>query len=288
MNKITKVMIMSMIVNSILSVIKIIIGLIGQSGALIADGIHSFSDLITDIVAIIGSKLSRKPADLNHPYGHGKIEYITSIFISSMILFLGFSILINAFIKKVTIPANIVVIVTIFTIISKYILASYILKSGKKYNSNILISSGIESKTDVISSIVVLISSLLAHLNKYISMFKYMDKIAMIIVSILIIKTGYNLIKKNISNILGEAEINTELTKTVEKIILKNKEVINIDELILIKYGSYYKLISDIVMNENAKLKDVHNILDILEEQIKEQTKVKYVTFHVNPKISEN
>ena len=91
MNKTVKTMIISMIVNTILSILKVIIGLIGKSGALIADGLHSFSDLITDVVAIIGSKLASKPADINHPYGHGKIEYITSMVISMMIIFLNSS-----------------------------------------------------------------------------------------------------------------------------------------------------------------------------------------------------
>ena len=283
MNKTVKTMMISMIVNTILSISKVLVGLIGKSGALIADGLHSFSDLITDVVAIIGSKLASKPADLNHPYGHGKIEYITSMVISMMIIFLGSTIVIKTFTEDITIPSKIVIIVTIFTILSKLLLSNYILKCGKKYNSNILISSGLESRTDVISSIVVLISSILCSLNEYVKIFKYADKVAMLIVSILIIKTGFNLLKENISNILGESEINTELTSEVEKIILNNKEVIKIDELVLIKYGSYYKLISDIGMNENNSLKDVHDVLDLLEEKIKKETNIKFITFHVNP-----
>ena len=94
MDKIAKVMGVSIITNIFLSIVKIITGLIGKSSALIADGIHSFSDLSTDFIAIIGNYLSRKPADEKHPYGHGKIEYITSIIISLVILFLGGTIII--------------------------------------------------------------------------------------------------------------------------------------------------------------------------------------------------
>lgn len=283
MNKTIKTMILSMIVNTVLSILKVAVGILGKSGALIADGFHSFSDLITDMVAIVGSKLASKPADDNHPYGHGKIEYITSMIISVMIIFLGVTITINAITEKITIPSKIVIVATLFTIISKLLLSNYILKCGKKYNSNILISSGLESKTDVISSLVVLISALISSLTKYIEIFKYADKVAMIIVSILIMKTGIDLLKENMSNILGESECNTELTKKLEELILNNKNVIKIDELVLIKYGSYYKLISDIGMNENKTLKYVHNILDELEEQIKKETNIKFITFHVNP-----
>ena len=140
MNKTIKTMIISMIINTVLSISKVLVGIIGQSGALIADGLHSFSDLITDVVAIVGSKLASKPADLNHPYGHGKIEYITSMIISIMIIFLGSTIIIKTFTEVITIPSKIVIIVTIFTIILKLLLSNYILKCGKKYNSNILIS----------------------------------------------------------------------------------------------------------------------------------------------------
>lgn len=283
MSKTVKTMLISMVVNTVLSILKVLIGIIGKSGALIADGFHSFSDLITDMVAIVGSKLASKPADENHPYGHGKIEYITSMIISIMIIFLGSTIVIKTFTEEVTIPTKIVIVVTLFTIISKLLLSNYILKCGKKYNSNILISSGLESKTDVISSLVVLISTLLSWLNKYIEIFKYADKVAMLIVSILIMKTGIDLLKENMSNILGESECNTDLTKRLEEIILNNKNVIKIDELVLIKYGSYYKLISDIGMNENNTLKYVHDVLDELEEEIKQETNIKFITFHVNP-----
>ena len=283
MNKTIKTMILSMIVNTVLSILKVAVGILGKSGALIADGFHSFSDLITDMVAIVGSKLASKPADDNHPYGHGKIEYITSMIISIMIIFLGVTITVNYITEKVTIPSKIVILATLFTKISKLLLSNYILKCGKKYNSNILISSGLESKTDVISSLVVLISALISSLTKYIEIFKYADKVAMIIVSILIMKTGIDLLKENMSNILGESECNTELTKRLEELILNNKNVIKIDELVLIKYGSYYKLISDIGMNENKTLKYVHNVLDELEEKIKKETNIKFITFHVNP-----
>lgn len=281
MNKITKTMLVSGLTNTLLSLIKIIVGFIGNSGALIADGIHSFSDLITDFIAIIGGKLSSKPADDDHPYGHGKIEYLTSMIISLMIIILGISIIVDSFISDINIPTNIVVIVTIFTIITKLLLSTYIINQGKRYKSNILISSGYESRTDVFSSIVVLISALIVNIK--IDIFKYSDKVAMVIVGLLIIKTGFSLIKENISNILGEDDKDPEFRKEIETIIMKYKEVLCIDELVLIKYGGYYQLISDIGMNEKMSLKKVHDILEDIEKDLKENTNIKFITIHVNP-----
>lgn len=283
MNNVTKTMTVSMVVNTLLSFFKIVSGILGRSGALIADGLHSFSDLITDVVAIIGSKLSLKPADKNHPFGHGKIEYITSIAISIMIIFLGCTIVSKTFINQILTPDKIVILITMITIIMKLLLSNYILKNGKKYNSNILISSGLESRTDVISSIIVLISSILSIFSDNIGLLKYADKIAMLIVGLLILKTGLLLLKENVATILGENEIDTELTEQIKEIILSFKEIEAIDSLVLIKYGSYYKLISEIGMNKKKTLKYVHDTLEKIENKIKKETNIRYITFHVNP-----
>jgi len=280
----TRVMLISMFTNIFLALLKVIFGILGKSSALIADGIHSFSDLITDVCAIIGSKLSNKPADLKHPYGHGKLEYVTSIIISIIILVLGCSIVSNAFNRSIVTPSIIVLIISIITIIIKLILSTFVIKMGKKYKNNILISSGYESSTDVISSVVVLISAGLMLISDKISFLKYSDIIATIIVGILIIRIGYTILKDNISIMLGEQETDKNYIDKVKKMILKNKKVIEIDSLVLMKYGPYYKLIGEISMDSNTKLKDVHNTLDIIEDKIKaKDERIKYVTIHVNP-----
>ena len=284
MKPITHVMIISMFTNVFLSLFKIISGFIGKSSALIADGMHSLSDLVTDVCAIIGEKLSKKPADSKHPYGHGKLEYVTSIIISMIILILGGSIIYNCFDKKIIIPSKIVIVVSIITIIIKLILSTFVIKMGKRHKNNILISSGYESSTDVISSIVVLISTGLMQFSDKISFLKYSDVMATIVVGILVIRIGYNILKDNISIMLGEQETDEEYLNKIKKMILRNKRVIEIDSFVLMKYGPYYKLISEISMDSNTKLIDVHNALDIIEEKIKKQDeRIKYVTIHVNP-----
>ena len=283
MNKVARVMRVSMIVNIMLALIKIVIGYIGKSGALIADGIHSFSDLMTDLFAIIGSFLSRKPADKEHPFGHGKIEYITSIVISVVIIFLGLFIIYSSQNRNVAVPSILVAIVTIFTIITKYILANYIIKNGIKYNSNILISSGHESKTDVYSSLVVLASSIFMLYSDKVKIFKYADVIAMIIVGLFIIRTGFKLLKENISTILGEVETNQEEIDKVRNRILQNNQIKSVDAILLLKYGTYYKLICEVSMDEKETLKEVHDCIEKLERKLKKQKRIKYVTIHVNP-----
>ena len=186
MNKITATMFISVIVNIVLSIIKVVFGVIFKCNSLAADGIHSFSDLTTDFIAIIGNKLSLKPADKEHPFGHGKMEYITSIIIGAFVLILGFSLIVETYNNELVIPNLIVALVSIFTIISKYILSRFVYNRGIKYKNNILIASGSESKTDVLSSIVVLISIILMQFSEVIQILKYSDLIATIVVSLFI------------------------------------------------------------------------------------------------------
>ena len=186
MDKTTKYMMISMVSNLFLSVLKIVFGFISNMKSLIADGIHSFSDLITDMVAIFGNRLSKKPADDGHPRGHGKIEYITSLIISCFILVLGLSILKNSFSKTDTIPNPYLIIVVIITIVTKYFLSYILIRKGKEINNMILISSGKESYTDVYSSILVLVVIILSQFYDKINVLKYSDMIGSILISVLI------------------------------------------------------------------------------------------------------
>lgn len=125
MNQTSKVMFISFFTNFFLSLFKMMIGWIGKSSALVADGLHSFSDLVTDIVALLGNFLSRKPADHEHPYGHGKSEYVTNLVIGTIVFLLGLGIISSSISKEVIIPSKIVIYVSLFTIVSKFLLSSF-------------------------------------------------------------------------------------------------------------------------------------------------------------------
>lgn len=278
--KTEQVMKVSFITNFLLSCFKIINGFILKSSALIADGIHSFSDLITDIVAIIGDKFANKPKDSDHPYGHGNAEYLTSFIIGLMIILMGIVLIKETMNQEVTIPSYLVAIVSLITIVCKYFLASFLIKKGEFYNNNILIASGKESKTDVISSIVVFLSSILILFRNYLDILKYSDKIAGIIVGIFIVVTGFKIVKENTVMILG---------KKADDTILRNKlltipNILNIDDIIMIKHGPYYKAYVEVTMNIKL-LKKAHDMAHNIENEIKnELTNIKYINIHVNPK----
>lgn len=282
--QVVHVMLVSIIVNIFLVIIKIIGGILYYSHALIADGIHSLSDLITDFVAIIGGVFSKKPPDDKHPFGHANIEYVTGIAISLFILAIGVSIIKNSFFDAIIIPSTGVVIISFITILLKLSLSRFILHWGYKYNNQILIASGKESNTDVISSIVVLISALFMQLSRDIPILQYADKCAAIIVGIFILKIGFTIFKDNLSFIIGERETDINYINNLYAIILAVPEVSSIHNFILLKYGGYYKLTGTIGMNSLLSLSDAHLIVDKIEDMLTLfDKKIRYITIHMEP-----
>ena len=284
MEKATKVLVKSLIVNILLTLTKFVFGIIYKSKVLVADGIHSLSDLATDVVSIYGSKLSLKPADNEHPYGHGKIEYLTSIVIGAVILALALSLLGNSLNAKNTIASNMVLYVTIFTILAKYLISRYILSKGVKYKSNLLVASGKESRSDVISSAIVIVTYFLSKLSSYSKIFLYSDTIGTFIIGLIILKTAYRILKENIVSILGESEQDEEYLDKIRKIILENSEVVNIEELNIIKYGHYYQANITINMDSDVTLEDACLVSDRIKKKlINKKTRISYAKISINP-----
>lgn len=283
MNITSKALIKSFMCNLFLAVTKVIAGFLGHFSALIADGVHSFSDLATDAVSIFGNRYALKPADKEHPFGHGKIEYLTCLAIGLVVLVLGFEIIANAVNEEFVIPNKLVILVSLLTIAIKFILFNYLLKVGKKYNNAILIASGKESSADVISSIFVLISSILMQFSDQYPILGYSNLVATIIVAVLIIRTGFNIIKDNISSIIGEQETDIS-TEDMINILSSEEKVDCVDNFAVIKNGPYFQITGEISMNENLSLKEVHEIVENLEMKIKSyDERAKYINIHVNP-----
>lgn len=283
MNITIKALLKSFFVNLFLSVSKVIAGVFGKSSALIADGIHSFSDLMTDGVAIFGDRYALKPADKEHPFGHGKVEYLTCLVIGAVVLALGLEVISSAYQEKIVIPNRLVIWVSLFTIFLKFLISRYLLKVGYKQNSEILISSGKESSTDVISSIFVLLSGILMQFTDTYPMLKYSNFVATIIVGILIAHTGFCVIKENVSFIIGKQEDNNKLEAMID-LISHEEKVDQVDNLAVIKNGPYFQITGEVSMDENLSLKEVHSIVENLEQKLRDlDERAKYITIHVNP-----
>lgn len=283
MDIVVKTLLKSIFVNTLLVITKIIISIIGSSKALLANAIHSLSDLITDIIAIVGHLISKKPATKKYPLGFGKIEYLTNIIVGTVILFLGIESITNAFSTKLSIPSNIILIVSIISAIVKYILANYILNQGQKHKNGILIVSGIESKADALTCALVVISVILSKLTPYNSIYSYSDNVCTLIIGLYIVYVAFKILKENVLNIIGIAEENEVLINEVKQIVLNHKEVKEIKDLSIIKYGSYYVATMELNLSKNIKLKKINNLKASIKKQvISSNNNISYLTISVN------
>lgn len=230
-----KTSIISIVSNIVLSLFKAFVGLLANSIAIILDAVNNLSDALSSIITIVGTKLAGKAPDKNHPFGYGRIEYMTSLIVSAIVLYAGITALTSS-IKKIIYPevadySTITLVILIAGIIVKFILGIYVKKKGKEVNSDSLVASGLDAFNDAILSISVLVSAVI-YIMFNISLEAYVG----VLLSIFIIKSGLELIKDSVNNVLG-VRVESNLAKAIKKEIVKEKDVQGVYDLILNDYG---------------------------------------------------
>lgn len=282
----TKVLIYSMINNLIISTVKIIGGFSLGLSSLFADGLHTFCDFITDIICMIGTKISKhKPTKL-HPFGFGKIEYLNNLFIGAILFLLGIFIIINGLKHDVIVPPLSLLILLLSAILLK-ILAIFIMhKVGQKINSQVLITSVEESKMDLISSLVVALITVVLQFTDEYPWLKYADLIGSIFIGLIVMKTALSIIVDNSLSLIGEVETNKDIIKKVEDFVSEFKGVEK-QEVTLIKSGSYYQLHLVLELDHTLTLRQVTNLENKIKRSIIRHTSldIKYVTIYVTNKL---
>lgn len=221
--------------NVLLFLLKIIAGLLTKSMSTIADSLNNLTDAASSIINFIGFKLSSKPADGEHPYGHGRYEYLSALSVAVLILIIGIELFKSGW-TKILNPTPVgfnyfSVIVLVFSIILKLWLSIFNFSLGKKINSSSLKATAIDSRNDVFVSISVLISILLCHFFNI-----NIDGLIALIVALFIIYSGWGLIKDTINPLLGNAP-DEELVSYINKKILSYPEVYGTHDLIIHDYG---------------------------------------------------
>ena len=227
--------IISILSNIVLAGFKAFVGLLANSIAIISDAINNLSDALSSIITIVGTKLAGKKPDKEHPYGHGRIEYMTSLVVSAIVLYAGITALVES-VKKIINPgevdySTITLVILIAAIVVKFVLGIYVKKKGKEFNSDSLVASGSDAFNDAILSISVLASAIIYMLFD-ISIEAYVG----VLVSVFIIKAGIDLIKESVDNILG-VRIESSLARGIKKEVLKEEEVRGAYDLVLHNYG---------------------------------------------------
>lgn len=232
--------VIGIITNFLLATFKAIVGFLSGSIAIVLDSINNLSDVASSVVTIIGTRLANKKPDREHPFGHGRIEYLSALIISIIILYAGITSIIEA-IKKIINPSKLEytvfsIVVVVVAIFVKIFLGLYVKNKGKELNSSSLVNSGNDALLDSVISFSTLIAALIFLLTG-ISCEAYLG----LIISAVIIKTGIEMIRSATSSILGE-RVDIELIKAVKKTIIDFPEVLGVYDIIFNNYGpnSYY------------------------------------------------
>lgn len=275
MGKEAKVLIFSMFSNLVISIAKIFGGVFFHFGSLLADGLQTFSDFVTDVVSFLGAKFSKKQPTKTHPFGFGKVEYLTNLFVGILLFLLSIFIIYNGFHSSFHVPSLMVLWILIICFIIKVIVLYFLYSIGKKINSQLLITSSKESKMDLYSSCGVFIATILLQFSNEIYLFRYVDLVVGVIIGLLVFKTSFDILIDNSMNLIGKVEVDPKVTKEIEKFLLNIKGVEKV-KMFLIRYGKYYKIQLIIEMDSNLTLRQVTR----LEEKIKKEL-VRHRSFHV-------
>lgn len=271
------------ITNLIISVMKMVVGFLSSSIAILADGMNSLTDGVSSVVTLIAFKFSNAPADREHPFGHQRLEYVSGLIVSIVIVMIG-TLLTESSIRKIISPDDvdhsrffILVSVLIISILIKLWQGTVYKKAGIKINSKALEASFFDSFTDVLSTIVVLISLFITRYTGY-----NVDGYMGLVVSIFIILSGLKLIKSSISPLLGEAP-NKDFVKRVKEKIMGYPGVLGIHDLVIHSYGNS-KIFMTVHVEVEASV-DVnisHDMIDNIEQDFLKDLNINLV-IHLDP-----
>ena len=233
--KIVQTSIIGILTNLGLVVMKAIVGLFANSISIIMDAINNLSDALSSVITIVGTKLSQKKPDAKHPYGHGRIEYITSLVINIIILIAGSAAIVESVINIIT-PQEvkftiISVILIAIAVLVKIALGLFFRYRGKKLNSEALKGSGIDALFDALLSLATLVSIVVFLIWK-VNIEGYIG----VIIGIFMIKSGIDVLRSSLSNIIGE-RMSKETAEAIKKLVCQNEQVLGAYDLIVNNYG---------------------------------------------------
>lgn len=270
----------SILVNALLFALKYWAGIVSGSIALIADAWDTLTDCMSSFIVVVGGKLAGKPADKEHPFGHGRAEHIAAIVIGVLLSILAFNFVVAAYEKFVSREGGqfgtVAIAVTITSVVVKELLAQYGFWAAKKTGSSVLKANAWNFQADALASVVILTGILLGRL------YWWVDPVLGLILAFMIARASYEILSKEIKALLGE-EVDPEV---VQKITGEVNELLNRDVYIhhfhLHKYGSHQELSCHIKLPPKMSLDEAHSICTQIEEMIQQRFEMN-ATIHPEP-----
>lgn len=278
-----KVSISTIIINSILSILKITVGTIGFSSAIVADGVHSFTDVFTTIIAYVGVKMSSKKADEDHQYGHEKLESVMSKLLANILiltaLYIGYKGILNLFSnKEIITPSKLNLVVAIISIIVKENMYHYTLKASTKIKSSALKADAWHHRSDAMSSVGSLIGVGGAILG-----YSFFDPLASIVIAIIILKIAIEIYIKSVNEVIDKAASDETIIK-IKEIVSSIDGVIQIDLLLTRQHANLVYVDLEIGVKGDLLLWDAHAISEEVHDKLEDNiSEIKHCMVHVNP-----
>lgn len=272
--------------NAFLSLIKIIIGLLFNSISITADGANNLSDTSSSIITFIGFKIGGKPADKEHPFGHARLEYIAGLVIGFAILLVGVELIKSSY-NKIVNPepfefSFLMIVVLLLSIAVKFWQWGFYVKLAMRISSSTLKATAMDSRNDVITTFVILVSIIISKITGY-----QIDGYMGLVVALFIIYSGINIVKDIMNPILGELP-SPEFVNSIERKILNYEGIINIHDLVVHNYGpsKYFATVhAEIDARENI-LKS-HDLIDNIERDFANDLDINLV-IHLDPVLTDD
>jgi len=284
--KIRSITIWGIFLNIFLMAIKLISGILAKSSALIADGVHSLSDLATDFIVLVGTRLSSKPADKTHPYGHGKLETIASLIIAVALLVISSGLIWSAGISiyrhEHSFPGYLVLVVAAVSVISKEILFFITRKIARITHSTVLYANAWHHRSDALSSVAVLLGGIASLLG-----WGHADQVAAVVVGFMIIGVSGKIFFEGLHE-LSEHSADSESIEKIEMVLSKEKNISSWHALRTRKLGAELCVDVHVLVDPVLSVQESHDISMKIEEEIeKELSRPVNILVHVEPDVEE-
>lgn len=269
-------------VNVALTGFKFFAGILGMSKAMIADALHSLSDILTSLVVYAGICIGEQPADKDHPYGHGNAETIAAVLVSLIILgiggYAGVSAVRAIMRQEFVAPLNIALFAAVISIVIKEALFRYTIKVGEISNNPAVIADAWHHRSDAYSSIAALIGIAGAKI-----FFLYLDPLAAIVVSALIVRIAFGLIRSNVGIMMDERP-QAAFIANIRAVARDSEGVIRIDSIKVHRRGSTFTIDLEIAINGSVSVDEGHRIASGVRNKLRKKIRnIRDVMVHVNP-----
>lgn len=272
--------------NLLLFIFKMLAGILTGAVSITADAFNNLSDAGSSVVTMVGFHMAGKPADPEHPFGHGRIEYLSGLFVAVAILFMGYELL-KSSIDKILHPADlefraVSVVILLAAILVKFWLAYFNFRLGKKISSEAMRATATDSLSDCISTGAVLAGMLIFRFFGW-----NLDGYIGAVVAVLVLVAGVNAIKETIQPLLGSVP-DPEIVEEISKVVLSEPMVIAIHDMVIHDYGPGRRMVSlHAEVPYNVDVLEVHDVIDNIEKKLEEQFQYE-ATIHMDPVVTDD